>query len=181
MPTTTPLTDAINALTTYSNTVTGASDTTLSDAVATLAAGYGGGGGPLTKLYDNTLAQDSRTVTINIEQSWLNYDMLLCFVNGEFTAADWLYWNLDATTLNNNQYSAKQTRLSNPVWLLKSITRSPECVTVAFLEKTGYISTVYVNTAHAWGSMGYLWLSGYSNDLKAGTTITLYGGNYADF
>ena len=41
----TPLTDAINALTTYSNTVTGASDTTLSDAVATLAAGYGGGGG----------------------------------------------------------------------------------------------------------------------------------------
>lgn len=44
MPTTTPLTDAINALTTYSNTVTGASDTTLSDAVATLAAGYGGGG-----------------------------------------------------------------------------------------------------------------------------------------
>lgn len=46
MPTTTPLTDAINALTTYSNTVTGESDTTLSDAVATLAAGYGGGYDP---------------------------------------------------------------------------------------------------------------------------------------
>lgn len=44
MPTTTPLTDAIEALTTYSNTVTGASDTTLSEAVATLASGYGGGG-----------------------------------------------------------------------------------------------------------------------------------------
>lgn len=42
---TTPLTDAITALTTYSNTVTGASDTTLSDAVGTLVAGYGGGGG----------------------------------------------------------------------------------------------------------------------------------------
>ena len=41
----TPLTDAIEALTTYSNTVTGASDTTLSEAVATLASGYGGGGG----------------------------------------------------------------------------------------------------------------------------------------
>ena len=45
MPTQTPLTDAINALTTYANTVTSASDTTLSDAVATLVAGYGGGGG----------------------------------------------------------------------------------------------------------------------------------------
>ena len=42
---TTPLTDAINALTRYANDTTGASDTTLSEAVATLAAGYGGGGG----------------------------------------------------------------------------------------------------------------------------------------
>lgn len=41
----TPLTDAINALTTYANSVTGASDTTLSDAVDTLVDGYGGGGG----------------------------------------------------------------------------------------------------------------------------------------
>ena len=40
----TPLTDSINALTTYANEVTGASDTTLSDAVHTLANGYGGGG-----------------------------------------------------------------------------------------------------------------------------------------
>jgi len=35
-----PLTDAINALTTYANSVTGASDQTLSEAVATLASGY---------------------------------------------------------------------------------------------------------------------------------------------
>jgi len=45
MPSNTPLTDAINALTTYANETTGASDTTLSDAVGTLIAGYGGGGG----------------------------------------------------------------------------------------------------------------------------------------
>lgn len=45
MPSNTPLTDAINALTTYANETTGASDTTLSDAVGTLVAGYGGGGG----------------------------------------------------------------------------------------------------------------------------------------
>ena len=41
----TPLTDAINALTRYANETTGASDTTLSDAVATLVEGYGQGGG----------------------------------------------------------------------------------------------------------------------------------------
>lgn len=39
------LTDGIEALTTYANGVTGESDTTLSDAVASLADGYGGGGG----------------------------------------------------------------------------------------------------------------------------------------
>lgn len=39
----TPLTDSINALTTYANEVTGQSDTTLSDAVHTLASGYGRG------------------------------------------------------------------------------------------------------------------------------------------
>ena len=44
----TPLTDAINALTAYANETTGASDTTLSDAVESLVAGYGGGGGGIT-------------------------------------------------------------------------------------------------------------------------------------
>ena len=39
----TPLTDSINALTTYANEVTGGNDTNLSDAVHTLASGYGGG------------------------------------------------------------------------------------------------------------------------------------------
>ncbi len=48
MATTKPLTDAINALTTYANGVTGASDTNLSDAVRSLADGYGGGGSGLT-------------------------------------------------------------------------------------------------------------------------------------
>lgn len=38
------LTDSINALTAYANEITGKSDTTLSDAVASLADGYGGGG-----------------------------------------------------------------------------------------------------------------------------------------
>lgn len=37
----TPLTDSINALTAYANEATGASDTTLSDAVGRLCEGYG--------------------------------------------------------------------------------------------------------------------------------------------
>ena len=44
-----PLTDGINALTAYANEVTGESDTTLSEAVHTLADGYGQGGGEITQ------------------------------------------------------------------------------------------------------------------------------------
>lgn len=49
--TTTPLTDAINALTRYANDTTGAGDTNLSDAVGTLVAGYGGGSSAPVLLY----------------------------------------------------------------------------------------------------------------------------------
>ena len=74
MPTQTPLTDAINALTTYANTVTGASDTTLSDAVATLAAGYGGGGtDTLDEVIRNTLTSYSNDYNGKLrEQLFLN-------------------------------------------------------------------------------------------------------------
>ena len=54
----TPLTDGINALTAYANEVTGASDTTLSDAVESLVAGYGQGGGS-TLWKTVTLTEDS--------------------------------------------------------------------------------------------------------------------------
>lgn len=59
MPTETPLTDEINALTQYANTITGQSNTCLSDAVETLADGYGGGGGGISvKTGTFTLAND---------------------------------------------------------------------------------------------------------------------------
>lgn len=44
-----PLVEGLTALTTYANEVTGASDTTLSDAVETLVVGYGQGGGVWTQ------------------------------------------------------------------------------------------------------------------------------------
>lgn len=61
----TPLTDGINALTAYANEVTGESNQTLSDAVESLVAGYGGGGSDeelLLKILDRTISGDA---TIN--------------------------------------------------------------------------------------------------------------------
>ena len=70
-----PLTDAINALTTYANEVTGKSDETLSDAVESLADGYGGGGSGgsednsiLAKLLDRSIQEfiDDKGVVLSI-------------------------------------------------------------------------------------------------------------------
>lgn len=59
----TPLTDAIEALTTYANEITGQSDTDLSAAVATLTAGYGAGGGDLLDYGWPSGAYSNSTVT----------------------------------------------------------------------------------------------------------------------
>ena len=63
----TPLTDSIEALTTYANQVTGASDTNLSDAVYTLVQGYGGGGGVNPPLVVKEVVIEKNTVSNMVE------------------------------------------------------------------------------------------------------------------
>ena len=70
----TPLTDAINALTTYSNEVTGASDTTLSDAVQTLASGYGGGNQNVADLLKTRFEENGYVFTeFVVDSVWGEY------------------------------------------------------------------------------------------------------------
>jgi len=73
-----PLTDGINALTTYANAVTGASDTTLSQAVATLANGYGqGGGGDIVNFIEGTMTVfESDEITVVRHSGFSNYTNL---------------------------------------------------------------------------------------------------------
>lgn len=70
MSNTTPLTDAITALTTYVNEVTGASDTSLSGAVGTLVAGYGG-----SSMASGTILPSSASTS-------LTFDTGLSIING---------------------------------------------------------------------------------------------------
>ena len=67
----TPLTDSINALTTYANEVTGGSDTNLSDAVHTLASGYGGGGASSwTKVAETSYQVSTTSTTSTVVAMW---------------------------------------------------------------------------------------------------------------
>ena len=84
MPSNTPLTDAINALTQYANDTTGQSDTTLSDAVGTLVAGYGGGGGGDFEtgviVGDGTV--HSSYITIPVSKQYSHFAILIDDITG---------------------------------------------------------------------------------------------------
>lgn len=115
----TPLTDAINALTTYANSVTGASDTTLSDAVDTLVAGYGGGGssGPAFELigqwtgylseYTNTSTAETTDTGIDITNATYAWILTVITCDGTYTNNnDWggLAINLSGRYKSNGKF-----------------------------------------------------------------------------
>lgn len=101
-----PLTDAIEALTTYANTVTGASDTTLSDAVATLANGYGGG--VYDALYPMTCPRTDGVATFNLRISENNGHIKLTFPNA--ISGSYLFINLTDLVANSSATSAVNNR-----------------------------------------------------------------------
>ena len=72
-----PLTDAIEALTTYANTVTGKTppDTTLSDAVATLASGYGGGTDYMEQYLKKTIQSYSNSNVNGTTPKYMFYEI----------------------------------------------------------------------------------------------------------
>lgn len=116
MATTTPLTDAINSLTTYSNSVTGASDTDLSSAVATLVAGYGGGG--TSNFVTGTFTGASGgALNIDTGYSGNGYPIFTVIYPSEGTRAshsDGAYYNLVHSHAVNTLVSVKNDFLYAP-------------------------------------------------------------------
>lgn len=170
---TTPLTDAINALTQYANETTGASDTTLSDAVGTLVAGYGGGGGGgLTTI--TTLSPSAvRGIQLDINLSWFDtYDYVLIVPDLTFSATDWLYVAIDSTSGGfYTQYSVSYLRKNNSI----VIRRAPDG------KGQGAWFANYVSTSTAGGVRGlyeiqnYLYFYMYAAANTMTGTITVYG------
>lgn len=109
-----PLTDAINALTTYANSVTGASDTTLSDAVDTLVDGYGGGGGGgATGTYTDTAGTTSCTIS-GIGLDSLSFFVMVWTQAGSGTASGWRTVVIIRDFVNN--YTRMVTKGNANLW-----------------------------------------------------------------
>lgn len=167
-----PLTDAINALTTYANSVTGASDTTLSDAVDSLVAGYGGGGGsgmPLLK--SETVAANTRYVNIDLTP-YLSNRFVILVINFELTSTDWLYYSIDASTpQTSGNYGNQKALTHHTIPLLYGDLGgfgTPVCVSA----KDATIFIKYLN-----GTPNSFMINTYSASIsiKAGSTYSIYG------
>lgn len=172
MPTTTPLTDAINALTTYSNTVTGASDTTLSDAVATLAAGYGGGAGAVSLLDTVTVSADTRTFNLDFTP-YTSYDFLLVYGDVTLSAADWLYFVRNGSSPSGGTYTNQSLAHQYGIVFMR-VKPIGENDRYAMPASNGFdVSNTVTNNV-------YIYCYTASHTMLAGSKFTIYGGNYSD-
>lgn len=173
MPTQTPLTDQINALTTYANTVTGQSDTCLSDAVATLADGYGGGGGssPFVLLDTITADSDVRGLLVDFTQ-YADYDAVFVFENITLSASDWLYYTENSSTPSGGSYTPGS-----------SVTHKGICAWTANIptgqRKSGKIGNTTLNPVNNLTSM-LIYTYTASKTILAGSYVKVYGFNYSD-
>lgn len=166
----TPLTDAINALTTYANSVTGESSTTLSDAVDDLVAGYGGGGGsgmPLLKT--ETIPADTRYVSIELAP-YIDKSFVILVIDFELTEADWLYYAINASEPQTaNNYGLQNGITHRTIAFLHG--NLGDCGQTTLIPSSSYVFGKYN------GTINNLMINAYSASklIKAGSTYSIYG------
>lgn len=115
MSSTTPLTDSINNLTTYANSVTGASDTNLSDAVATLASGYGGSGYSIDDINESDITGDITITGSYIKAFRFAYTSITSVNAPNATTINGVFNNGGAPTGSAFAYCQSLQRVSAPL------------------------------------------------------------------
>lgn len=168
----TPLTDAINALTTYANETTGASDTNLSDAVGTLVAGYGGGGGGVSIIDTITVPNDTRT--FNLDFTAYNADFLAVYADVTLSESDWLYFVENGSSPSGGTYT-NQTLVNQVGFVFLKLK-------IMGINETKYAQPtpngIQLSNTATTNLFVYTYSSG--KRIKAGSKFYVIGCNYAD-
>lgn len=160
----TPLTDSINALTRYANETTGASDTTLSDAIETLIAGYEQNGGDSTTLIQKSItlngtysAEDDEadgysSVTVNVQngatmtetQNTYGTEVIISSAQGvtPSATAHTIYFEFEDNTNTTITSYWNGTFVSNAVTATTPTTYDNKTVTLAQLDGTTWYSYI---------------------------------------
>lgn len=144
------------------------------DFTLTDVSGGGGDSSPLTKLETVTLSENVRNVRIDIESDWRTYDALMVAVDVTFAGSDWLYWNIDATTLDSGKYMSQAISVVIPYYIASVPSGATKMVAV------NSASYAVGGGTYPLSSIQYLFFSGYAKDMLAGSSFTVWGYNYAD-
>ncbi len=192
-----PLTDAINALTTYANEITGADDPDLSSAVRTLCDGYGQGGGgsvaqdaegyivlpvdgggamsKLELLREITLTEPvTHRVEIDVIDYVNDYSLLVCEIDVTLSANDYLYGKYRAMN-GSEQFSnwiAQNTKFTR-VGATRIVFGEGEAITT--LNGGGWITNT---NKFLRGFIFDTWVS--STNFQIGSKFRIYGAKYAE-
>lgn len=162
------LADGINALTTYSNSVTGEQDETLSDAVRSLADGYNKG---LEKIETVNVAENTRSMALVPKSSWLDYDYLVISYDLTLSASDWLYGCAEnLKTSGTSQYTANQTLTYKHISVAKFDNSKNAFI---FTMPTFRVTNAEVPN----GETLYLYTYSASKVILNGSSVTVYGGH----
>jgi len=175
-----PLTDGINALIRYANETTGASDTTLSDAVESLVAGYGGGGGGFADWLDFSAGNIQALIAHGSEYIMTDYMGTGNEIFGaKFASSEAVrYEHFWGMSFSNNKYDMQR---SNASWNIDTMVRG-----TASIDRLAITSgTPFVKAA---GALGYgamtptkalaIFAGYYNNNLESQLSkATFYGLN----
>ena len=120
----TPLTDAINALTTYANEITGKSDTNLPDAVRSLADGYSGGSSFYSGTY--TPEQDTAGPSFDVGAANISHFLIYATTNPRRSGKKWFLYAHTDFSMNiigigsNNSGASSAGDLYSNSWFTKN-------------------------------------------------------------
>lgn len=156
--------------------------------VGTGSASGGGGSSPMELLYTVTLTEDVHTITINVESSWKDYDVIAVMANGSLTSSDWMYWNINSTAYASSQWSAKSEDVYNAYTILtvplqKLSEGGADDPNYRFMSRNSQDRfEVRTNSSYIFADLSYFWFGAYTNgkNFKAGTRFNVWGYKYED-
>ena len=132
----------------------------------------GGGGVPLTKLTEIEVSTNVRSIAIEIQSAWLDYDYLLIKYDLTLSASDWIYAGASIATTG-------QCYTSSSVQYYKYVS-----VSVNNGNETQPLFPYFVGpklaSAIAAGASFYLFTYSPSKSIVSGSSVTIYGGYNVD-
>lgn len=132
-----------------------------------------GGGGPLTKLTEVVASADVRSLVVAFPSEWYAYEFLVIKYDLTLTSKDWIYASSNGVSTSGNPY----TNIDLTEYRYVSSASSNGSVMRVMLP---YFTRANNVVGVEPGGSLYVFTYASSKSFVSGSSITVYGGHYAD-